>query len=94
MANATPPWRRPRADSAADNSRIEKSTEEARQGRRGRHVLIILAVSLVLIAFAYFVLYLYYPRPARQTVLTRPILAATTPVVVPTMAPPRISLSQ
>lgn len=77
-------------------SRIEKSTVEARQGRRGRRVLIILAVSLALIAIAYFVIYFYSPRPPRQAVAEppRPILAAITPVLTPTMAPAMMSLSQ
>ena len=97
MANATPPTtERQHDESAAEDSRIKKSTVEARQGRRGRHVLIILAVSLFLLALAYFVLYFYYPRPAGQTALEprRLTLAATTPVVIPTMVPPMISLSQ
>jgi flagellar basal body-associated protein FliL len=36
---------------------------EARQGRRGQRVLIILAVSLVLITIAYVLLYFYQPAP-------------------------------
>ena len=95
MANATPPHpERSRPRGATGAPPIKKSTVEVRQGRSGRRVLIILAVSLALLAFAYFVLYFYYPRPTHQTMLSRPILAATTPVVTPTMAPPMISLSQ
>ena len=95
MANATPPeienYRR--ADRAP---RIRKSTVEARQGRRGNHALIILVVSLALIAIAYFVLYFLIPRPGHQALLAPgwPILAATTPVTPPTMAPLMMSLSQ
>jgi len=48
-----------------------------------RRVLIILAVSLALLAIAYVALYSYYPRPTHQTMLSRPTLAATTPVVAP-----------
>ena len=95
MANATPPNKeRSRPRGAADEPPIEKSTVEVRQGRGGRRVLIIMAVSLALLAIAYVALYFYYPRPAHQTMLSRPTLAATTPVVAPTMAPPKISLSQ
>ncbi len=47
-------------------SPIEKGAVEARQGRRGRRVLIILAVSLALIVMAYFLLYFYFPRPPRR----------------------------
>lgn len=76
--------------------RIRKSTVEARQGRRGSHVLIILVVSLALIAIAYFVLYFLIPRPGHQVLVAPgwPILAATTPVTPPTMAPLMMSLSQ
>jgi hypothetical protein len=62
MANATNTGRR-RADGAEGAPPIQKSTVEARQGRRGRHVLIILAVSLVLITLAYVLLYFYQPTP-------------------------------
>lgn len=95
MANAMPPGtERSRPHGATDAPPIQKSTVEVRQGRGGKRVLIILAVSLALLAIAYVVLYFYYPRPTHQTMLSRPILAATTPVVTPTMAPPMISLSQ
>ncbi len=69
---------------------------EARQGRRGRRVLIILAVSLALIAIAYFAIYFFTPRPPRQAIVgfPRPILAAATPVLTPTVPPAMISLSQ
>jgi hypothetical protein len=61
-ANATNTERR-RADGAEGAPQIQKPTAEARQGRRGRHVLIILAVSLVLITIAYVLLYFYQPTP-------------------------------
>ncbi len=58
MANTTPPNKeRSRPRSAAGAPPIEKRTVEVRQGRGGRRVLIILAVSLALLAIAYFVLY-------------------------------------
>jgi hypothetical protein len=64
MANATPPkTERTRADGTEGAPRIQKPTIEARQGRRGRHVLIILAVSLILITIAYVLLYFYQPTP-------------------------------
>ena len=95
MANATPPnTERSRPRGAGGERPIQKSTVEVRQGRRGRRVLIILAVSLALLTIAYVVLYSYYPRPTHQTMLSRPTLAAATPVKAPTMAPPMISLSQ
>jgi len=77
-------------------SGIEKSTVEARQGRGGRRVLVILVVSLALIAIAYFAIYFFVPRPPRQAVVgfPRPILAAATPVLTPTVPPAMISLSQ
>jgi hypothetical protein len=87
MANATPPnTERSRPRGAAGAPPIQKSAAEVRQGHRGRRVLIILAVSLALLAIAYFVLYFYYARPTQQTMLSRPTLAAVTPVVAPTMA--------
>ena len=90
MANTTPPNEdRSRPRGAAGASPIKKSTVEVRQGRGGMRVLIILAVSLALLAIAYFVLYFYHPRPTHQTMLSRPTLAATTPAVTPTMAPAR-----
>ncbi len=85
---------RSRPRGAAGEPPIHKSTVEVRQGRRGKRVLIILAVSLALLAIAYVVLYSFYPRPTPQTMLSRPTLAATAPVLAPTMAPPMISLSQ
>ena len=94
MANATPPNTERSRPRGAASAPIQKGTVEVRQGRRGKRVLIILAVSLTLLAIAYFVLYFYYPRPTPQTMLSRLILAATTPVVAPTMAPPITSLSQ
>ena len=60
MANATNTERR-RADGAEGAPQIQKPTVEARQDCRGRHVLIILAVSLVLITIAYVLLYFYQP---------------------------------
>jgi hypothetical protein len=64
MANATPPkTERTRADGTEGAPQIQKRTVEARQGRRGRRVLIILAVSLVLITIAYVLLYFYQPAP-------------------------------
>ncbi len=95
MANATPPDME--SSLGGDCApRIEKSGVQARQGRRGRHVLIILVVSLALSAIAYFVIYFFAPKPARQALMPpeRPIWAATTPVAPPTMAPLMISLSQ
>jgi hypothetical protein len=60
MANATPPdTERSSPRGAAGTPPIEKSTVEVRQGRRGRRVLIILAVSLALLAIAHFVLYFW-----------------------------------
>jgi hypothetical protein len=94
MANATPPNNESRPHGAAGAPPIKKNTVEVRQGRGGSRVLVILAVSLALLAIAYFVLHSYYTSPAHQTMLSRPSLAATTPVVAPTMAPPMISLSQ
>ena len=94
MANATPPDME--SSLGGDGApRIEKSSVQARQGRRGRHVLIILVVSLALSAIAYFVIYFFAPKPARQALMAPlPIWAATTPVAPPTMAPLMISLSQ
>ena len=62
MANTTNTERR-RADGTEGAPQIQKPTVEARQSRRGRHVLIILAVSLVLITIAYVLLYFYQPAP-------------------------------
>ncbi len=68
MANATPPNQKSsRTPGAAGAPRIQKSTVEARQGRRGVHVLIILAVSLALLAIAYFVIYGYFAGASHQT---------------------------
>ncbi len=94
MAEGMPP--NTRHARAEGEPQIEKSAVEARQGRRGRHVLIILVVSLALIAIAYTVIYLITPKPAPQTDMSprRPISAAATPVMAPTRAPAIISLSQ
>lgn len=62
MANARN-TERTQADGTGGAPRIQKPTVEARQGRRGRRVLIILAVSLVLITIAYILLYFYQPTP-------------------------------
>ena len=62
MANATN-TERTRADGTEGAPQIKKPTVEARQGRRGQRVLIILAVSLVLITIAYILLYFYQPTP-------------------------------
>ena len=62
MANATNTGRR-RADGTEGAPPIQKPTIEARQGRRGQRVIIILAVSLVLITIAYVLLYFYHPAP-------------------------------
>jgi hypothetical protein len=97
MAKATPPnAEKVRADAGAGGEPIKKSTVEARQGRRGGRVLIILAVSLALLGLAYFVLHGYYAGTPHQNVSVppRPILAATTPVATPTIAPAMMSLSQ
>jgi hypothetical protein len=70
MANATPPnTERSSPRGAAGAQPIQNSTVEVRQGRRGRRVLIILAVSLALLAIAYFALYFFYPRPTHHTML-------------------------
>jgi hypothetical protein len=39
---------------------IEKGAIEARQGFRGRHVLYVLAISLILALIAYLVLHFYF----------------------------------
>ena len=62
MANTTNTERR-RADGTEGAPQIQKPTVEARQGRRGRHVLIILVVSLALITIAYTLLYFYQSAP-------------------------------
>ena len=60
MANATPSNKeRSRPRGAADEPPIEKSTVEVRQGRGGRRVLIIMAVSLGLLAIACMALHFY-----------------------------------
>ena len=100
MANAMPPNPEGPAQSRGKMGAppIEKSTVEARQGQRGWNVLLILAVSLVLIAIAYIILYFFYPRPQtpHQAGSESPplIFAAATPVPMPTIAPATISLSQ
>jgi cytochrome c-type biogenesis protein CcmH/NrfG len=100
MANAMPPNSKGPAQSRGKTGAppIERNTVEARQGRGGRNVLLILAVSLVLIAIAYIILYFFYPRPQtpHQAGSESPplIFAAAAPVATPTMAPATISLSQ
>jgi len=61
MANATPPnMDRSRARDDGGQPPIEKSTVEARQGRPGVRVLVILGVSLALLGIAYFVIHGYF----------------------------------
>ncbi len=95
MANAM----RPNGDRQAGARRrgrasIEKSPVEARQGERGRRVLIILAASTALLALAYALLFFFAPKKAQAESLRRPILAATRPVVTPRTPPARMSLNQ
>jgi hypothetical protein len=89
MGNKTP---HDRKGSAAPS--VERSTVEARQGRKGRRVLIILAVSLALLGIAYAAIYFLTPRIAHAAALERPIRAATRPVVAPSVPPASMSLSQ
>ncbi len=97
MANDTPPdTERSRVRGRAGAEPIKKSTVEARQGRGGWRLVIILAISLALLGLAYFVLHGYYAGTPHQNVSAspRPILTATTPVDTPTIAPAIMSLSQ
>ncbi len=82
MANATPPnMNRSRGRGDGGQPQIEKSTVEARQGRPGVRVLIILVVSLALLGIAYFVIHGYFAGTPHQTVSTspRPVLDAAAP---------------
>ncbi len=73
MANATPPnMDRSRRRGDGGQPRIEKSTVEARQGRPGVRVLIILGVSLALLGIAYFVIHGYFAGTPHQTVSASP----------------------
>ena len=72
---------RSRARGDGGQPHIEKSAVEARQGRPGVRVLIILMVSLALLGIAYFVIHGYYAGTPHQTVSAspRPVLAAAAP---------------
>ncbi len=64
MANETPSGRRRASQPGRGIGArpIEKSTVEVRQGRRGQHVLYILAISLALAILAGFVIYFYHAQ--------------------------------
>ncbi len=95
MANATPPSsNRPETGRREPGEPVRKSAVDARQGGGSRRVLAILAISVALIALAYALLFFAAPKNGQAASLARPILAAATPVVTPSTAPAKMSLSQ
>jgi hypothetical protein len=67
MANATPPnSRRPARGGREAGAAIEKNPVEARQGRPGARVLIILVASLAILAIVYIVLQSYFGATPHQ----------------------------
>ncbi len=88
MANATPPNPEntvppTRPPSGNDVPYIKKGAVEARQGRGGQRVLIILAISLALLGILYFVIHGFFAGTPHQTVSAspRPIFTAAKPVL-------------